>query len=941
MYLTRHLPQYIALSLFFGGTWIQAFQANLPTYQWAHEQSNLKPHPAISFGKLPNGLHYLVLPHSFPPKNASIYLYVRAGSLMEQEHQRGLAHFLEHISFEDSESFSKQGLIGKWQEHGIAYGNQLNAHTSFTQTVYKIDIPQISPNLLDLGIKTLRSFSKINLATQAIIDKERGRVLAEKSEGETIQRRIQEQEFSFLFPESILPHRFPIGIDSVIKTATNQQLFDFKKSFYRPERMIVMVVGDIDPSKVIEKIQYYFNDLPQNPAPSPTINLGKIALHKDFQVESFSHPEITETTFSLYSAKKADFLTDTKESRRQQIQLSIANWILTNRLKKQSKKSNSPIQSGSAYHYSWLKEIDNIGVEVTAAPNEWREAVSLMEQELRRILIYGFSQDEYKEAIISLRKGLRKRAELQNNEPSSTITRNLVYAISNNRVLTSHKQNLAFFDAQIAKTSKTDCHLALLKRWETRHFALTTISKSEDNITRSDLVRTYVKSRKNKPLPPEKVVKKNFAYENWGKKGSIEEQKYFPSLDIYQLKLSNGVSVNFKSTNFKEKTVQIKFRIAGGLQSLPQNKPGLDSITSETFILGGLKKHDITEIQDIFLENQIDISFQITEDAFIIKATTSPDDLLLQLKLILAYLTDTGFRPEAFQKFHQNLKAKEKSLLHSIKGPQQQIHHYLHGSDNRFLKFPSVKILASYHAEEVSAWIRPFLDTSPLEINIIGDLSLKQALASLLPTLGALPARSSLKLTPTIALKLHSSPQKNDYWYQSTLPKSLIQLSWKTQGIKEDIKRLRRLHVLASIIQLRLQDQISSSYSPYVYNDVSSTFINYGFLNIIGAATTDKITELEKKLYQIASGLVTQEISQSEFDRAINPIIQNLNNGKKTNNYWLDLVMTGSSEKPYKLDWSKNREKDFASITKSEIQQLASTYLQDKRLIRSLVRPTP
>jgi zinc protease len=233
-------------------------RAKVTPRPWPQASSDIKPDPGTIFGSLENGMRYLIYPNSEPPGRVSLRLHIAAGSLMEADDQHGLAHFLEHMVFNGTRNFSAAELVPRMQRLGIAFGAHANAYTSFDETVYMLDLPDLKQDTIDLAFTVMRDFGDGALLAPEEIDKERGVILAEKTSRDSVQYRLMKQQFEELLPDSLIAKRFPIGVDEVIQSAPRERFVDFYTRYYTPQRMTFIVVGDVKPEEMRGRIETAF-----------------------------------------------------------------------------------------------------------------------------------------------------------------------------------------------------------------------------------------------------------------------------------------------------------------------------------------------------------------------------------------------------------------------------------------------------------------------------------------------------------------------------------------------------------------------------------------------------------------------------------------------------------------------------------------------------------
>ena len=222
---------------------------------FAQETSDLKPDPAATWGRLPNGLRYVILPNKEPRGRASLRLVVGSGSLYETDAQRGLAHFLEHMAFNGSTHYAPGTLVEYLQRMGMGFGGDTNAYTSFDSTVYMLELPDTQTATLAEGFQVFGDYAGSLLLETKEIDKERGIILAEKRTRDSVEYRTSVAEYQFLLGDSLFPKRMPIGLTDVIESAPRPEFVDFYNAWYRPDNLAVIAVGDFDPAAVEAQIK--------------------------------------------------------------------------------------------------------------------------------------------------------------------------------------------------------------------------------------------------------------------------------------------------------------------------------------------------------------------------------------------------------------------------------------------------------------------------------------------------------------------------------------------------------------------------------------------------------------------------------------------------------------------------------------------------------------
>src|SRR5213595_3955295 len=287
----KHLCGLILLLVFFSIYLNAQFNLNQP----------IPVDPAVKIGKLPNGLTYYIQKNLKTEKKMELRLVVNTGSILEDPEQRGLAHFMEHMNFNGSKHFPKNELVDFLQKVGVKFGADLNAYTSFDETVYMLPISSDDPEIVEKGFTVLEDWAFNNLLDKTEIDKERGVVLEESRLSKGAQERMLRQYFPKLMNGSKYAERIPIGKDSILKNFKPATLESFYRQWYRPNLMAVIVVGDIDPAEAEKKIKAHFSGFknPANPQPRPAITAIKARTKPDAMV--ITDDEATNTVLEIFN----------------------------------------------------------------------------------------------------------------------------------------------------------------------------------------------------------------------------------------------------------------------------------------------------------------------------------------------------------------------------------------------------------------------------------------------------------------------------------------------------------------------------------------------------------------------------------------------------------------------------------------------------------------
>ncbi|HTX64622.1 MAG TPA: insulinase family protein [Opitutaceae bacterium] len=914
---------------------------------FAQQTSDLPPDPAAVWGILPNGLHYVILPNHEPRARASLRLVVGSGSLYETDAQRGLAHFLEHMAFNGSTHYAPGTLVEFFQRMGMSFGGDTNAYTAFDRTVFMLELPDTQPATLGEGFQVFADFAGGLLLETPQVDKERGIILAEKRTRDSVDYRTYVAEYQFVLGESLFPQRMPIGLTKIIESAGRAEFEDLYNAWYRPDNLAVIAVGDFDPKAVEALIKADFGPVQPRAPERPQPDLGRIPSAPGLHVRFHAEPEAGHTTVSLETLTPYAGEPDTAANRLKYLPRDLAFAMLTRRLEILAKQENAPFTTGHANVDESYNFFRNAAVELTCKPEHWRGAVAVAEQELRRALEFGFQPAELTEATATYLNSLEQAAKSAATRRSPDLADDLVSCLMRDEVFTSPAEDLALLRPALEKVTAEDCLRAFRATWDVDQRYLFVAGNpdfaSETAAPEEVITGVYNASHAVALQPPPKEATDAFAYTHFGAPGAVTHEEDVKDLDVHEYDFANGVRLNLKKTDFEANTIHVQIRLGTGRLSEPAaTEPGLAFLGDLSFIVGGLGKHTIDDLQRLFASKTVGLNFDVGDDAFLLGGKTNREDLLAQLQLLAAYVTDPGYRPEALRQARKVMDQLYGRFAHTVSGPMQlEVPRLLASGDPRF-GLPAPDVAAARTLDELRAWLQPQLADGPIEIAIAGDLDPDATVAAVAQTFGALPPRVAKPPLDAARAVKFPAPFARTYTVPTEIPKALVTLYWPTTDAR-DVNVARRLILLSEILsdrlRVKIREQMGDAYSPEAFSAPSDTYRDYGFLLAQVTTVPAQAPKIVDTILAIAADLQKNGATPDELERAKAPILTSLKESARTNAYWLNSVIGSCQEFPQRLDWCRSRFSDFQGITKAEVDALAARYLDPARTFRVVVLP--
>ncbi len=603
--------------------------------------------PNVRRGKLENGLTYYIRHNEKPAQRANFYIAQKVGSILEEDDQQGLAHFLEHMAFNGTKNFPGKALLNYMEHNGVKFGENVNAWTSIEQTVYMLtNVPTTNMNLVDSCILILHDWSSFISLEGEEIDKERGVILEEMRQGQGAQMRIYEKMLPEIYPNSPYGHRLPIGTKEVVSGFDHEALRAYYHKWYRPDLQGIIIVGDIDVNEVENHLKTIFEDIPAPVNPAERIRF-QVADNAEPIVSICTDPE--ETTYDVSVFYKHDIV---PFEERGDVQYWIKGYIdqlvatmFNNRLEELTQKANPPFIYGGGY-YSTFFISDTKDAWMSAAVAKDKdgidEALNAIVAENKRMQQYGFTASEFERAKADLMKRIENQYDERDKQETGRIFRPILNHFLTNEPLMGIENEYMLL-SQI---------LPALPVEAINQYAAELIR--EDNQFDRNAVMVLTESGRKIGYIPEKD---NLIFARLPVKGAIESKKHDDTFDATVLTLKNGVTVIYKPTTFKDDEVLMNAYSFGGYSVMDQSDPYTLQEINSLATLGGVGNFSAIDLPKVLAGKKASVHPQIGSLTEGMSGNCSARDLETMLQLTYLYFTSPRSDEEAFQSYITRTKA--------------------------------------------------------------------------------------------------------------------------------------------------------------------------------------------------------------------------------------------------------------------------------------------
>lgn len=901
----------------------------------------------VRIGKLDNGLTYYIRKNSLPANRADFYIAQKVGSIQEEENQRGLAHFLEHMCFNGTTHFPGDALKQYLERIGVKFGENLNAYTSIDETVYNIsNVPVTTPGAIDSCLLILHDWSNDLTLDPKEIDKERGVINEEWRTRMSATQRFQEKMLPIMFEGTKYAHCFPIGTMDVIMNFKTQTLRDYYEKWYRPDLQGIVVVGDIDLDAIEAQIKKMFSDIPAQPNAVKReyypVNDNKepiVLIHQDKE-----QPNIQAIIFNKHEATPDD----QKDNMGYLVQNYATNLItkmLNARLNELAQTAIPPYIYAGSYDGNFFvaKTKDAFTGIVVCKEDAIENGIITLLRETERARQFGFTETEYNRAraeyLRQLESAYNERDKRKNEEYVNEYVRHFL----DNEPIPGIENEYTIIN-QIAPAIPVTVLNQIMQELVTDSNQVVAIlapqkeglkMPTEDDIKqilkdiKAEKLAAYVDKVSDEPLMKEAP-----------KGGKIVSEKIDDLFDATLLTLSNGVKVIIKKTDFKADEIRMKGVSLGGSSLFPTseiiNINGLDAVG-----VGGLGNFSAVDLEKVLAGKKASVSYGIGDKTEAVNGSCSPKDFETMMQL--TYLTFTAPRRDndAFASY----KSRNKAALQNMEmNPQvafsDSVQAGMYMNHPRKVRVKADMIDQMDYDKILSMYNDRFKDASDFTFIFVGNVDVEQMKPLIQEYLGSLPTTNRKESFTDNKIEMRQGVYKNEFIrkQETTKASNFVLLSG---NCKYDLKNNILLDMTSQILDLvytaKVREDEGGTYGVYVGNQLIKYPKEKAIIQIIFDTAPEKREKLMKIIFAELENITKIGPSEVDLNKVKEFMLKKHTENLKENRYWLNSI-------DEYLFTGMNPIKDFAqvvsSITIKDIQKFADDLFKQKNEIEvSMISP--
>ena len=901
--------------------------------------------PNVKIGKLSNGLTYYIRKNLKPEKKLELRLAVNAGSVLENNDQRGLAHFMEHMGFNGSKNFPKNELVDYLQKTGVEFGADLNAYTGFDETVYILPIPTDDPTVVEKGFTVLEDWAFNNLFDKNEIEKERGVVLEESRLSKGSFERMSRQYFPRLFNGSKYAERLPIGTDDVLKNFKHETLKNFYKTWYRPNLVAVIVVGDIDPAVAEKKIKAHFSKFtnPPNATARPSIIPIKQRTAPDAMV--VTDDEATNTFLEIYNfvkpAKKLKTWADYRESTVEGLVSSLINQRLT----ELTQQANPPFVFANTGFQEFLRGYNSFTSFAVLGEAPVQDAIDALLTETNRAKQFGFLQTELDRAKANLLNVAEKSFNEKDKSESGAIVQQYLNNFLEGNPIPGVEHRYKFLK-QVLPTITLQEINALAKKMPSTANAFTLVqapTKMKDKLPGdADLLKAVVAANKKPVTAYEEKAVASSLLDNDPVPGKITAETKNEKLGTTDLTLSNGVTITIKPTTLKNDEIQMDAWRWGGFHRF--NLADKENAQYAAVLIGqmGVKDMSPTDIKKFLAGKTLTVFPYINQHEEGIEGRSSVKDFETFLQLMYLYYTQPRKNEELFKSF----VTKNKSALQFIKlNPQawfqDSLGKIVYNNNPWANEIPSSEDFDRLNLDKLFGIYKDiFGNAHGMHYSFVGNIDVEKAKPLLEKYIGSLPASpKENKFKDNGIRMIKGTTEVNLKKGKESQAMVTLMFEGETEYNREEKMNLAALlEVLNIKIIEKLREEMSGIYGggmggtiqkrPYVHYTITAGF----------PCGPENVEKLTKALVDIIKDAQEKGVEQKDLDKVKETWKKQYHVNLQSNDWWLSGLSNAWIDQT-NAEGLIDYEKRVDAIKPEDLQKAARKFLTLNNMVKAVLYP--
>lgn len=902
--------------------------------------------PKVKVGKLENGLTYYIRQNKKPEERVELRLVVNAGSVNEDDDQQGLAHMAEHMAFNGTKNFKKNEIISFLQDIGVGFGNDLNAYTSFNETVYILPIPAGKPGNLEKGFQVLEDWAHNVSYDNDDIDGERAIILEESRLGKGANDRMYRRIYPKLFAGSKYGNRLPIGVDSIIKNFKHDAIKRYYREWYRPDLMAVIVVGDIEPAKAEELIRKHFSSL-STPANARRREQVEMPPYQQSDAMVVTDKEATNYTFGMYYPAFPDKPSTTVGDYREDLVEQMFTSLINQRLQELTQRENPPFLFASTNFNSFARGYGAFNVFASAGTGDVTKALNSVAEEIERVKRYGFTQAELERAKKNLISFYERSYNNRDKNESGNFVEEYIRHFLAGEPSPGIEKEFEYVKAILPGISLDEVNKVSSRIREQKNrlvFVTGPDPKANEKLPEPKDLLAVLDAKEKADIKPyeEKAIQADLLTK-MPAAGKVVSKSSNAMLGTTELKLSNGVTVTLKSTDFKNDQIVMGATRHGG-----KNHYGLaDKYNAEyaTAIVGamGVGNFSPTDLRKTLAGKTVSVNpvFSATSEGM--RGNSTVKDLETMLQLTHLYFTQPRKDTALFKSFVQRNKSQFAMLSAN---PQAAFIDTMYQALFNYNPLAPVAVPKSEYYDKINLdrsmaiYRERFGDVSGMNFVFAGSFKEEEIVPLIEKYIASLPA--SGKKFNYVDNKVRTVSGKKELTVNKGKEQKSLILAFYAGEVPYSEDLDLKAQAMSEILNIRileeLREKVQGIYGGGTFASLEKVpYGNYNFVLQLpcGPEKVDTLVKSVKKEFEL---LAKKGPDATYLDKVKKQWLETHKTQMKENNVWVDEILEFKSQgtDPRRfIDY----EKYVNALTPKDVQEAANLILNGKNQFFAILMP--
>jgi zinc protease len=907
--------------------------------QWSER---LPTDPALVVGTAASGLRYVVKRHPNPAGRAAFWLHVAAGSLDEDEHTRGLAHYLEHMAFNGSAHFPPGALIPYFESIGLAFGRDQNAFTGLDQTVYQIAVPDTNAQTLGKALLYLGDVATRLTLSPEEIDRERQIILEEKRAGAGADRRVGDAILERLVPA--LGHRLPIGTEATIKTVQPEHFRAFYARHYVPSNMTLLAVCDCEPALVVDRIREEFDGAPRAPRPPPrTVAVtattgvrGLVATDRD----------LTRGTVSLTRVEPPKPPTTTLGQARRDLVETLGVRALNRRLDGRLEAGGASFLEAAGHVGHWARAARLVSVRAAGPPGRWRAMLAEIGAAVQQARAHGFTARELEIVRRALLAEAEQAVQRQPTQPARAVLRHLNAAVARDEPLASAEQRRAVLQRLLPGIDAAEVSQAFAATFDfTDVVVVASLPAGEDvpdDAALAALGRSGLLARVEAPA---EVAADARLLEAPPPPGRVLEHGEHPGSGVRSVWLGNGVRVHHRFVDQRRNEARVRITLAGGEIEETAATRGLTRAAALAWERPATSTLTSTQVRELMTGRRVRVSGNVAADSLTLEVAGDPAELEHGLQLAYRLLTDPVVEAAALAQWQESAVqaiAARRSRPAGVLG--EALADAIYPAAELRTRPLTVEQVRAITPEAAQAWLARLVATAPMEVAVVGDLLYEPALDLVTRYLAAIPVRARIGRETLGTLRAIARPPGPIVSARSvtTATSQAVVLDGFFGADVTNVRDTRLLALAARVLSTRMnrivREQRQLVYSIHAASRPAAEYPGYGLFVAQAPTDPDKTAALAAAVEELFTAFAGQGPTDDEIRVARGQIDNALSEMLAGPDFWSERLAS-LDYRGLRLDDVVEARARYAAMTAAEVQEAFARYYVPGARVRVIVTP--